>query len=192
MTAEAKPRTARLSVDDWTSAALDLLVREGVAGVKITTLCQELGVTKGSFYWHFVDINALMVAVADQWCASQNDAVRGLDVLATMPVEQRLEWMASLLIEDRSWSVERAVRDWARTNEQVAGSVKSLDQRILEVVTTTMEELGFGGADARLRAGALVYAGIGFVHGRGSLPTPTLDEVREIIAVLTSGARPSE
>ncbi|WP_038171528.1 TetR/AcrR family transcriptional regulator [Tomitella biformata] len=190
MTAQEKPRTVRLSVADWTSAALDLLVREGVAGVKISTLCAELGVTKGSFYWHFVDINALMAAVADQWCASQNDAVRGLDVLATMPVEQRLEWMASLLIEDRAWSVERAVRDWARTNEQVAASVQSLDQRILEVVTNTMEELGFDEADARLRAGTLVYAGIGFVHGRGSLPTPTLAEVRDIIAVLTSGNRP--
>lgn len=181
-------RAARLSVDDWTSAALGLLAREGVSAVKISTLCEELAVTKGSFYWHFADINALMAAVADRWCAIQNDAVRGLDLLAAVPVLQRLERMAGLLIDDGAWSVERAVRDWGRSNEQVADSVRGLDQRILEVVTSTMVELGFGEQDARLRAGALVYAGIGFVHGRGSLPTPTLEEVREIMAVLTAGA----
>ncbi|MCZ4527077.1 TetR/AcrR family transcriptional regulator [Rhodococcus erythropolis] len=165
-------------------AAFDLLVREGVNGVKISTLCDELGVTKGSFYWHFDDIGALMEAMADHWCGKQNDAVRELAAIESMAVEERFEMMAQLLIDERNWSVEIAVREWARSDEKVAEAVRELDQRIFDIVQESLLELDFGAEDARLRAGALVYAGIGFVHGRGSLPTPTTDELRKIFALL--------
>jgi AcrR family transcriptional regulator len=46
----------RLSTQDWTTRALELLVDEGVGAVKVARMCRELGVTKGSFYWHFDDL----------------------------------------------------------------------------------------------------------------------------------------
>ncbi|MFA9270109.1 MAG: TetR/AcrR family transcriptional regulator, partial [Baekduiaceae bacterium] len=52
----SKASTPRLSVDDWVACALEVLADEGVAGIKIPTLCKRLGVTKGSFYWHFSDL----------------------------------------------------------------------------------------------------------------------------------------
>jgi AcrR family transcriptional regulator len=178
-------RANRLSVESWLDAAFDLLVREGVSGVKISTLCDELGVTKGSFYWHFDDIGALMEAMADYWCGTQNDAVRGLAAIESIPVEQRFEMMAQLLIDERNWSVEIAVREWARSDERVAEAVRQLDQRIFDIIQEALLELNFDAEGARLRAGALVYAGIGFVHGRGSLPTPTSAELRKIFTLLT-------
>jgi|GEM_PF-473575 len=226
-------KTTRLSLDDWIGAAFDLLVREGASGVKITKLCEQLGVTKGSFYWHFDDIDALMTTIADRWCDKQNDTVRGLNAMDTIPVAERFERMAQTLIDEdtrrveiavRDWArtdqkvadsvaaldrrifevvqdamreggfdedtrrVEIAVRDWARTDQKVADSVAALDRRIFEVVQDAMREVGFDEEQARLRAGALVYAGIGFVHSRGSLPTPTLDEVRATFDLLTAGA----
>ena len=181
----AAQRASRLSVDDWLDAAFDLLVREGVPGVKISTLCAELGVTKGSFYWHFDDIDALMKAVADRWCSVQNDAMRGLTAIDTIPVDERFELMANLLIDERNWAVEIAVREWARTDANVAESVTALDRRIFEIVQESLLELGLDHDQARLRSGALVYAGIGFVHGRHSLPTPTSDELRAIFTLLT-------
>lgn len=181
-------KTTRLSLDDWIGAAFDLLVREGASGVKITKLCEELGVTKGSFYWHFDDIDALMTTIADRWCDKQNDTVRGLNAMDTIPVAERFERMAQTLIDEDTRRVEIAVRDWARTDQKVADSVAALDRRIFEVVQDAMREVGFDEEQARLRAGALVYAGIGFVHARGSLPTPTLDEVRATFDLLTAGA----
>jgi AcrR family transcriptional regulator len=179
-------RVPRLSVDDWVAAAFDLLVKDGATGVKITRLCDELGVTKGSFYWHFDDIDKLMEAVADHWCNEQNDTLRGLAQMDTIPVERRLEVMAELLIDERTWAVEVAVRDWARTYDKVAAVVRELDNRIFEVVQTSLSELGFDASEARLRAGMLVFSGIGFVHARGSLPTPTPDEVHKMFAIMTT------
>lgn len=179
-------QTGRLSVDDWTAAALDLLVEQGVTGVKISTLCARLSVTKGSFYWHFADLRALMAATADRWCGRQNDAVRGLDDLEHLPVDERLGVMSRMLLEEGSWTVERAIRDWARTNDQIAQSVRALDQRIFDVVETTMRELGFDAQDARLRAGVMVYAGVGFIHARGNLPAPDSDDIDGLIAMITA------
>ncbi|GAA4815094.1 TetR/AcrR family transcriptional regulator [Tomitella cavernea] len=184
----AAPQSGRLGVDDWTTAALALLVEDGVAAVKISTLCARLGVTKGSFYWHFADLRSLIAATADHWCGRQNDAVRGLDDLESVPVDERLGVMSRMLLAEGSWTVERAIRDWARTNEQIAESVRVLDRRIFDVVEATMRELGFDEQDARLRAGVMVYAGVGFIHARGNLPAPEGADIDRLIAMVT--ARP--
>ncbi|MEE2034293.1 TetR/AcrR family transcriptional regulator [Rhodococcus chondri] len=178
-------RRRRLSLEDWTEAGLQLLVTEGLGAVKISRLCTELGVTKGSFYWHFSDIDELMKAIATHYCSQDNDAARGLTSIEELPVRERLARMATMLVDDRAWAAEAAVRDWARTDPRVAESVRALDQRIMAVVESAFRELGFDAGAARVRAGTLVYAGIGFVYGRDSLTTPTVDEIQELLAVLT-------
>ena len=49
------PRSGRLSADDdWASEALEQIAEQGVASVAVELLARRLGVTKGSFYWHFL------------------------------------------------------------------------------------------------------------------------------------------
>ncbi|MTE17349.1 TetR/AcrR family transcriptional regulator [Nocardia aurantiaca] len=182
-------RSPRLSYDDWVDGALTLLAREGVTAIKIPRLCSELGVTKGSFYWHFDDIDQLMEAMADRWCAVQSDAIHALGTLDSIPVEQRIAKMSALLIEQSTWMVEAAVREWARNDPKVAGAVQALEQKIFDIVKQTMLELGFDDAQARLRAGAMVYLGIGLIHGRGSLPTPSAEEAHAVIDLLITPNR---
>lgn len=176
-------RGPRLSYDDWVDGALTLLAREGVAALKIPRLCEELGVTKGSFYWHFDDVDQLVEAMADRWTATQAAAIQDLGALASLPVEQRVQTMGALLVE-RNWLTESTVREWARTHPRVAAAVTELDRRIFETIRTAMLELGFDAEAARLRAGAMVYLGIGFIHGRGSLPVPTHREVNSVLELL--------
>ncbi|WP_280251752.1 TetR/AcrR family transcriptional regulator [Nocardia abscessus] len=180
-------RTPRLSYEAWVDGALALLAREGVSAVRIPRLCQELGVTKGSFYWHFDDIEQLMEAMADRWSALQSEIIRALGAMESVPVEQRIANMAANLIE-RTWATEATVREWARSDEKVAATVRALDRQIFETVRKALLELGFAPEDARLRAGAMVYLGIGFIHGRGSLPTPTAEEARALLGLLTTPA----
>ncbi|WP_280398394.1 TetR/AcrR family transcriptional regulator [Nocardia carnea] len=180
-------RTARLSHDDWVDGALNLLSREGMGAIKIQRLCQELGVTKGSFYWHFDDIEQLMAAMADRWSAIQSETVRELGAFAAIPVEERIEKMAAMLVDQRHWIVETTVREWSRHNPKVAAAVRNLDQRVFETVKRTMLDLGFDESQARLRAGAMVYIGLGLIHGRDNLPTPSTAQVSSVIELL---ARP--
>src|SRR5690606_6770697 len=61
--ASEKPeRKGRLSAEDWAQAALDLIAEHGVASVAVEPLARRLGVTKGSFYWHFPSRDALLQA----------------------------------------------------------------------------------------------------------------------------------
>lgn len=57
----------RVGRDDWTRAALELLAAEGVGAVKVEALARGLGITKGSFYWHFRDRAELIEAALELW-----------------------------------------------------------------------------------------------------------------------------
>ncbi|MEV5647984.1 TetR/AcrR family transcriptional regulator [Nocardia sp. NPDC052254] len=180
----SRRQTARLSYEDWVNGALDLLAREGVTAIRIPRLCQDLGVTKGSFYWHFDDLEQLMAAMADRWGEMQAEAVRALADLDSIPVEARIEKMAAMLVDPRHWMVEASVREWSRTDATVADAVRALDQRVFRTVQTIMLDLGFDPVQARQRAGAMVYLGIGLIHGRDNLPTPTPEEVQGVVDLL--------
>ena len=63
------PRGAsrRLTVDDWIQAGFAILADGGPNALRVDRLCERLGVTKGSFYWHFVDLAAYRDALVDAW-----------------------------------------------------------------------------------------------------------------------------
>lgn len=64
---EERAEKQRLSAYDWELAALDLMAEEGVAAVAVEALARRLGVTKGSFYWHFPNRDALLQASLSRW-----------------------------------------------------------------------------------------------------------------------------
>src|SRR3954466_3815006 len=58
---------ATLDRERWEQAALDALERGGLAAVAVEPLARELGVTKGSFYWHFDNRQELIDAALALW-----------------------------------------------------------------------------------------------------------------------------
>src|SRR2546421_7674785 len=60
-------RVVHLDEEAWIEAALDLLVSGTADSVGIEPLAKQLGVTKGSFYWHFRDRAALLSGMLRQW-----------------------------------------------------------------------------------------------------------------------------
>ena len=62
----AAPRNA-LDRQAWIDAATTTLAEYGVAGVRVEALAKTLGVTKGSFYWHFPSREALLKAALERW-----------------------------------------------------------------------------------------------------------------------------
>ena len=57
--------------DDYYDAAMRILATEGAGGLKIATLCAELGVTTGSFYGYFGSIDGFIGQFLDHWWESQ-------------------------------------------------------------------------------------------------------------------------
>lgn len=63
----APERDRPTSVEDWIDAGFALLAEGGTNALRIGRLCDRLHVTKGSFYWHFTDIQAYRAALVEAW-----------------------------------------------------------------------------------------------------------------------------
>ena len=94
---------ARLSVEDWVQGALDVLAEEGFAAVAVEPLAKRLGVTKGSFYWHFKDRNALIAAVLEEWERVETESV--IQWLEKYPTgQERVTRLLRRALDDRASS----------------------------------------------------------------------------------------
>jgi AcrR family transcriptional regulator len=81
-----------LTAADWAEAALQLIAEKGLGSLTVSALADRLGVTKGSFYWHFKGRAALLAAALAQWeQRTTTEAMRGLD--AVVDYRRRLELM---------------------------------------------------------------------------------------------------
>jgi AcrR family transcriptional regulator len=158
---------ARVSIDDWIELGFTLLAGEGLSGIKIDRLCARMGVTKGSFYWHFTDLQSYMEALAERWGVVRDSARAAFRELERLDPPERLRRMTEVLADPRQWTLERAVREWARSDPAVAERVRKSDRWVNRAVLRAFVDAGFSGADAEVRARGLFYAGVGFLHTAG-------------------------
>jgi AcrR family transcriptional regulator len=178
--ARGRPTTSsRLSVDDWIQAGFAILAEEGIKALKIDRLCRRLGVTKGSFYWHFTDIAGYRAALVQAWGELRDDDRRHFGALAGLPPRERLSQMMTSLVSPSHWALERAMREWARTDDAAAASVRAADQRVLTAVRQAFLDYGFDADDADLRANATFAAGVGLLHLAVRQPNAQAVERRE-------------
>ena len=71
-----------LTAADWADAALQLIAEKGVGGLKVDALAKRLGVTKGSFYWHFAGRAELLAAALGRWeRRTTTETIKGLSAV---------------------------------------------------------------------------------------------------------------
>ena len=152
----------RIGPQDWVRAGLVLLAREGIDGVRVEPLAEHLGVTKGSFYWHFKDRAALHAAMLSAW---RQTATR--TIIETVETEQRdAHARLSRLIElgtsnGKAARLETALRAWAQHDPSAGKALASVDTERLEYVASLLREAGLDRATAATRAKILYFALIG-------------------------------
>jgi AcrR family transcriptional regulator len=121
----AKVRTPRGA---WVHAALQALAAGGPDAVRVETLAVSLGVSKGGFYWHFADRQALLEEMLDTWEEAMVD-----DIIARVE-DQAMDPRAKVqhlfdLAPTADFAVELALRDWARRDQDVAKRLRRVDNR---------------------------------------------------------------
>jgi AcrR family transcriptional regulator len=156
------PSSARLSVSDWITAGLELLAEEGIGGVKIQKLCERLGVTKGSFYWHFTDLDAYLGAMAKHYEDGARVFRDQFTALARQDAQKTLTDTVSFSYDNAIGRIERAMRDWARTDDRARAAIEASDALAFAALAESFELLGFTPEEADIRAKTLFYAGVGF------------------------------
>src|SRR6266536_6282970 len=57
----------QLSAKDWLDQGLKTLAQKGFTALKAEPLAKAMGVSRGSFYWHFAHIGAFHAAILKHW-----------------------------------------------------------------------------------------------------------------------------
>ncbi len=162
--ADAKPeRAGRLSADDWAQAALDLIAEQGVAAVAVEPLARRLGVTKGSFYWHFPSRDALLQAALERWESVEQEAVFG--ALERVPdPRERLRALFRMVAHEYQSHVIYSALLKALDHPAVQPVIDRVSKRRLDYLAASFRQTGLVREDALHRARLTYAAYVGFLQ----------------------------
>ncbi len=146
-----------LTPENWIEAATEVLVDQGIDHVRVDLLARELGVTRGSFYWHFRDREDLLRRVLHAWSERSTviltqrlASVRGADPHAQLRDVTTLPFRGRAAA--RAARIELAIRAWARRDEMARRAVDDADASRIAYHAQIFTALGFKGAQAQERA----------------------------------------
>ncbi|MQM25577.1 TetR family transcriptional regulator [Glycomyces sp. NEAU-7082] len=155
----------RLTADDWADAALVALEAGGLAAVAVEPLARDLGATKGSFYWHFKNREALIEAAVLRWERRGTEEVIAAieDARLDDPVERLRRLFEKVIEHGATHRIETALAASA-DHPTVAAVLARVGRRRIEYVTALFEAAGFAPAPARHRAVISVSMYYGMTH----------------------------
>ena len=162
----------RLTRTDWLECGLSTLMASGASALKAEPMAKALNVSRGSFYWHFPDIDAFRSGVLACW--HERTTTQTIDALETHATasERLSNLLAQAFAADPA--LERAVRGWALHDAAAASTVARVDNERIAYVERLLVAQDF--SDAQPRAALLYWAYIGrlmTIHGDG--PTSARD-----------------
>jgi AcrR family transcriptional regulator len=179
MMASTRAQKNTLTREDWVDAGLKLLSKQGVAAVGAEQLATLLGVTKGSFYWHFHSRDELLEALRTRWAQVCTDSFIASTEASGGTATERLRALLMLTAEVPK-SLERAIRSWAVTDTATADYVAAIDNRRVAFVRGLLHGMGHSAADAD----ALAQLTTSFVVGETMRGLPANIRNRKIYARL--------
>jgi AcrR family transcriptional regulator len=175
--------TERLTAQDWIDFALTTLADEGVSALKVDVLARKLGVSRGSFYWHFRDLGDFHARVIEHWKQIATERIIA-DIERYDVGEERLDALArhgfghDVVLEVR-------MRAWADNNADVARVLGDIDRRRREYMEQMLVEAGVPQSLAATRAQLFYWTYLGAALSRSKLTGERLDR---IVAELTVSA----
>src|SRR4051795_10596353 len=145
----------QLSATDWLDVGLKTLARSGFTALKAEPLAKAMGVSRGSFYWHFADIGAYHAAILKHW-----REVAAEQIIADLEAASEHDNPLLMLLR-RTFSskldLEKAVRSWAALDPMALAAVRATDRRRLKYVERLFVRSGVSAGVARSRAQILYW-----------------------------------
>ena len=175
----------QLSAKDWLDQGLKTLASRGFTALKAEPLAKAMGVSRGSFYWHFADIGAFHAAILAHW-----HEVAAEQIIANVEAASKDENPLPLLLRrvfGERLTLEKAVRTWASVDPTARAAVQAIDRRRLSYVESLLIQSGLAEKIARARAQILYWAFLGFALSDQPLPKARQQAVlEELIRMATS------
>jgi AcrR family transcriptional regulator len=158
----------QLSAKDWLDQGLKTLAERGFTALKAEPLAKAMGVSRGSFYWHFADIGAFHAAILRHW-----RDVAAEQIIANLEASSQNDNPLPVLLRQAfggKLALEKAVRTWATVDPVARSAVQAIDRRRLSYVGSLLERSGVSPGVARARAQILYWAFLGFALSDKPLP----------------------
>ena len=180
-----KTETPVRSEADWEDAALAAIAARGLGALAIPDLARSLGVTKGSFYWHFRGIQELITAALRRWEQIDKeslDEVRGI-------ADPRAR-LTALFVESMEKREAHAlyVALAAAPSTEVAATIRRITERRLQFLIDAYRELGLPPNDAREQALLAYTAYVGALHLRQQR-SPGLSAEKDLTAYVAHAVK---
>lgn len=150
-----KPPTSKTR-EDWLRAGLEVLQERGIHGVKVVHIAKRLGVTSGSFYWHFNGLPDLQNGLLEYWEHQLTDAV----IVAAKsfpgpPTERILTLMHQVIVEDAA-AIDQTISVWSRSDPAVREVYQRTLHKRFDFARWMFEEAGFTSQQALARGRLMV------------------------------------
>ncbi|WP_428665498.1 TetR/AcrR family transcriptional regulator [Reyranella sp.] len=147
----------RLGPEEWVGAGLKALAKSGASALKADKLAASLGVSRGSFYWHFADVPAFHAAVLKRW---REVALENI-IAEIETTDDPLEALLHRAFAGGS-GVESAVRAWATANAQARKAVETVDAERIRYLQKLLVDAGIAPDVAAMRARVVNWTYLGF------------------------------
>jgi AcrR family transcriptional regulator len=164
----------RLSAQDWIDFALKTLARDGFPALKADILARKLKVSRGSFYWHFAELDAFHAAVIARWRERATEAI--IADLERHAPEQRLDVLLRRAFAHTN-RLELRMRGWADANAVAARAVRDIDRRRCAYIERMLLDASVTRPQAATRAQLLYWAYLGAALSGSKLAGGKLDRV---------------
>ena len=173
----------RLSREIWVDAGLDALARDGGASLKAEVLAKRLGVSRGSFYWHFADLDAFHAAVVERW---RDIAVEGvIRALERGARKGRLRHLLGLALRADP-GLEIGMRAWGVSCERARAAVATVDARRLTYLAYMLVADGVAPDASEARACVIYWTYLGSALSRAEAGGAMLDRLIEELAAFAT------
>ena len=130
----------KLTRQEWIEAGMQMLARQGVASVRVTELARRLGVTRGSFYWHFKDRNDLLESMVSAWETETTELLeKASEAPAGFERIRALQWEGRQA-EGRLPDV--AIFAWASNEPSIVQRVSAVERQRMEFIAEAFRDGG--------------------------------------------------
>jgi AcrR family transcriptional regulator len=173
-----KPAAPRMSSESYFQAAFDILAEAGPEGVTATNMCDRLGVTKGSFYYHFYSMPEFVEAFVAYWeyawqtllddFGSEADPVRRMGITTTT-------------VANMAHEAEAALRAWGHSNAVIAEAQARIDKAAEDLISAMLAPF-VPAENLAVHTDQLMSIGIGMSH-RGR-PVDRAAYVRAMVSLI--------
>jgi AcrR family transcriptional regulator len=158
-----KRTNVHLTAEDWERAALKIITKKGIKALAVEPLARSLGVSKGSFYWHFQNRKALLESTLLRWEREESEEF----ILTLEAIEDPRERLRQLILQvsKGKWNCSlHSTLSAASSDDTVRPVLTRITGRRIDYVKKCYLDLGLTERAAQHRAALAYTLYVGYIH----------------------------